>query len=260
VRRDRVAPPAAQLFPQWDTGRRSWPTPREIERHVLNPYRRCRGAIPFADMSHDRVVMSRRPARSCRGPSPLRSPSPTTDLRHCAGTSAARQGDRSCRSERISVRARRYRSGVSTPVPGTSGGRPAVPWGFPVAEFRVGRPGSTAGRCTASSPANNRWGVAGPPAPRGPTPSSPDRRPPIQTLEPSGSPERPPLGHSALPPTDGEADRRVVPWWAWLLLGWMVVATACATWWARALANAETQDTARRLAEETRDGEDSQES
>lgn len=39
-------------------------------------------------------------------------------------------------------------------------------------------------------------------------------------------------------------------WWAWLLVGWAVVAIVCAVWWGLALANAEVQDAARRLTDE----------
>jgi hypothetical protein len=43
-----------------------------------------------------------------------------------------------------------------------------------------------------------------------------------------------------------------VPWWAWILLVWAVGATALAVWWGLALANADTQDESRRIAEERR--------
>jgi hypothetical protein len=49
-----------------------------------------------------------------------------------------------------------------------------------------------------------------------------------------------------------------MPWWGWLLLVWVVAATACAVWWARALENAETQDAARRITEATGTDGDSQ--
>ena len=42
-----------------------------------------------------------------------------------------------------------------------------------------------------------------------------------------------------------------MPWWGWTLLVWAVAGTACAVWCGRALANAETQDEARRIAEES---------
>ena len=40
-----------------------------------------------------------------------------------------------------------------------------------------------------------------------------------------------------------------MPWWAWMLLGWAVVATAAAVWWGKALSNADIQDEVRRIAE-----------
>src|SRR4051812_4922838 len=43
---------------------------------------------------------------------------------------------------------------------------------------------------------------------------------------------------------------RAMPWWAWLLLGWAAIGTACAVWWSPALANAETQDAARQISED----------
>ena len=40
-----------------------------------------------------------------------------------------------------------------------------------------------------------------------------------------------------------------MPWWGWLLLGWALTAAACSVWWGRALANADTQDAARKITE-----------
>ncbi len=48
-----------------------------------------------------------------------------------------------------------------------------------------------------------------------------------------------------------------MPSWGWGLLTWAVVATACAVWWGLALANADTQDEARRMAEESSPDSDS---
>lgn len=47
-----------------------------------------------------------------------------------------------------------------------------------------------------------------------------------------------------------------MPWWAWVLIGWAVVAAACGMWWGLAMANADTQDAARRITEETSAGKD----
>ncbi len=42
-----------------------------------------------------------------------------------------------------------------------------------------------------------------------------------------------------------------MPWWVWLLLVWSGVAATCAVWWGLALANAEVQDAARRVTEDS---------
>ena len=40
-----------------------------------------------------------------------------------------------------------------------------------------------------------------------------------------------------------------MPWWAWMLIGWAVVATTAAVWWGKALSNADLQDEVRRIGE-----------
>ena len=46
-----------------------------------------------------------------------------------------------------------------------------------------------------------------------------------------------------------------MPWWGWLLLGWAVTSAACSVWWGHALANADTQDAARKITENVPNGD-----